>query len=748
MSFTKIDGTKARINGVMFILLFVCFGGLVLRLTYFQIVQHESYKKMVEKQYMTIMRPKPKRGSIFDRNGVRLAGSANVWDVVIAPGEIPTEKKKRIAVDLADLLDEDKERMKEILKRKTRWAVLKRSVEKDLADKVRAYEKENNASITLAPSSKRYYIRKDFLATVLGFVGQDGQGLEGLEKFYENELKGSDGKIIASANAWGTSMPDSTKKEFRAENGNSLVLTIDAKIQEILEKHLAQAVLDYSVKNRAVGIIMDANTGEILAMATKPDFDPNKPFDIFDEKKRTEIAKIKDPDEHKKEIQKVQHWQWRNKAVADPYEPGSVFKIITAASALEEGTTKTSDHFRCSGRIKVGDKEIECWERPKEGGHGSLSFDDALIESCNPAFAQIGLRLGKENFNKYFEAFGFGPNELTGVDLPGEAPSIFHKKSTFGEHALAVSSIGQTFKTTPIQLLTGVTAAVNGGKLVRPHIVKRIVDEHGNVVKSNDTTIKRQVISSEVSEIIALDCEKIVSWGHGRSASRKGYRIGGKTGTAQKVDKQVEGKDDEYVLSFWAFTPVENPRISILVLLDEPQVTEVWGSVIAAPVVGRILEDLFRCLNMEPTYSGGGSTKSVSVTVPNLEGENVSKAKEMLKKSGLRYRVSGNEQVVVGQLPAAQVSVPPNSIVTLYTELEKDEINKIEVPDVVGKSISKAEEILSNKGLNFIIKNSQEIKPEKGRVIVTKQEPAAGERVDPGKVIDLEFIYSADADVR
>ncbi|GHU86118.1 stage V sporulation protein D [Clostridia bacterium] len=746
MGFTKINGPKARINFVIFVLLFVCFGGLMLRLAYLQIVQHESYKKMVEKQYMHITRPKPKRGSILDRNGVPLAESASVWDVAIAPGKIEDEKKKRIAVDLADLLDENKERIKKLLERKTQYALVKRGVEEELAKKIREYIKQSNVPITLEPSSKRYYIRKNFLATVLGFVGSEGQGLEGLEKFYEDELKGSDGKIIASTNARGTNMPDSTQKEYRAQNGNSLVLTIDAKIQEILEKHLNQAVLEHSVKNRAAGIIMDAN-GEILAMATKPDFDPNRPFEIFDEKKKEEIAKIKDSEEREKEMFKAWRWQWRNKAVCDPYEPGSVFKVITAASALEEGTTKTNDHFRCSGHIDVDHKPINCWHNPKEGGHGSLSFDDALIESCNPSFARIGLNLGQKNFNKYFEAFGF--KEKTGIDLPGEAFGIFHTEKTFRDHALAVSSMGQTFKKTPIQVLTGATAAVNKGKIVEPHIVKQIIDEHGNVVKSNGTTIKRQVVSSEISERIALDCEKVVSGGgHGRSAAVPGYRIGGKTGTAEKIDTQEGGKVVKYILSFWGFVPVDNPKISILVLLDEPRDGgESWGATMAAPVVGAILDELLPYLKMEPTYTEGGTAKSVPVTVPNLEGESVSKAKEILKKLKLKYRVSGEKEVVTGQMPTAQVMVPPNSIITLYTEA-KNEINEIEVPDLIGKSVKEATEILNNKGLNVMIKNPQEMKSEKGKIIVVAQDPKPGEKVDPGKIVDLTWMYSADANVR
>ncbi|GHV29836.1 stage V sporulation protein D [Clostridia bacterium] len=746
MGFTKINSTKARINFVIFVLLFICFGGLILRLAYFQIVKHESYKKMVEKQYMRITHPKPKRGSISDRNGIRLAESALVWDVAIAPGKIEDEQKKRIAADLTDLLDEDKEKIKEILKRKSQYAVLKRSIEKDLADKVRTYAEENNVPINLEPSSKRYYIRKDFLATVLGFVGQDGQGLEGLEKFYEDELKGSDGKIIASANARGTNMPDSTQKEYHAENGKSLILTIDAKIQEILERHLKDAVVERFVANRAAGIIMDANTGEILAMATKPDFDPNKPYEIVDEKKKEEIAKIKNPKEREKEMLNAAFAQWRNKVVCDPYEPGSVFKVITAASALEEGKIGVNDHFHCSGHIKVDDRPIRCWVWPDKSGHGSLSFDDALILSCNPSFAQIGLRLGQKNFMKYFEAFGF--TEKTGIDFPGEALGSFYDEETFRDHALAVSSIGQTFKATALQLLAGVTAAVNNGKLVKPYIVKQIIDEHGNVIKSNSTIIKRQVVSSEVSKRIAQDCEKVVAGGAGRRAGVPGYRIGGKTGTAQKVGEQKPGEDEKYVLSFWGFTPVEAPEISILVLLDEPRDGgETWGAVLAAPVAGKILAEVLPYLKMEPTDTKGGTAKPVSVTVPSLEGESVSKAKEILKKLKFKYRVSGEKEVVTGQMPTAQVRVPSGSTITLYTEA-KNEINKVEVPNLIGKSVKEATEILNNKGLNVMIKSPQEMKSEKGKIIVVVQDPVAGEKVDPGKVVELEIMPSADANVR
>jgi stage V sporulation protein D (sporulation-specific penicillin-binding protein) len=307
--------------------------------------------------------------------------------------------------------------------------------------------------------------------------------------------------------------------------------------------------------------------------------------------------------------------------------------------------------------------------------------------------------------------------------------------------------MGQSFTTTAIQLITGVNATVNGGKLVKPYIVKQIIDEHGNVTKSNSTIIKRQVVSSEVSKRIALDCEKIVSGGHGRQAAVMGYRIGGKTGTAEKLDKQVGGEVTEHVLSFWGFVPADDPKISILVLLDEPHGMKILGSVIAAPVVGKILTELLPYLKMEPTYTEGGTVKYVPVTVPNLEGESVSKAKEILKKAGLKCHVSGDKEVVIDQLPAAQVPMPPHSIVTLYTE-SKNEIDKVEVPNVVGKSVNEAKEILRNKGLNFIVKNSQEIKPEKGKIIVVTQDPVAGEKVDPGKIVELETMPSSDANVR
>ncbi|MDR1260249.1 MAG: PASTA domain-containing protein [Oscillospiraceae bacterium] len=739
---TKVRNVEARINLVIFVLLVVCFGGLFVRLIYLQIVKHEHYKKQVEKQYMTVTHLKPVRGHIYDCKMNVLAKSACVWNVIVSPHDTPQERKKVVAADLADILDEDKEKLNKLLAKESNYEIIKRGIEKSIADKVRNYKKENKIwSIYLEPSSKRYYLRQNFLANVLGFVGLDEQGLEGLEHFYDDELKGLSGKMIASTNAWGINMPDSTQLVHCAQNGNSLVLTIDANIQGILEKHLQQAILDYSVKNRAAGIIMDVNTGEILAMATKPDFDPNKPFEVFDSQKREEISKIKDLQERQKERQAALVAQWRNKAVMDPYEPGSIFKMVTAASALEEGTSSLSSSYHCSGSIKVDDRQIRCW---RHEGHGTLGFDRALIHSCNSAFGKIGLDLGTENFVKYFEAFGF--LELTGIDLPGEARSIFHSNESFKKHALAVSSMGQTFKTTMIQLLTGVSAVVNGGKLVRPYIVKQIIDDQKNVIKFNEPAVKRHVISKEVSNAVSLICERVVSEAGGRQAYRKGYHTGGKTGTAEQIDKKVDGEVKSFTLSFVAFTPADKPQFAILVILDDPRGSEIWGSVMAVPVVGRILDDLYRYMNVESALTDGMGTELSAVSIPNLVTKDISKAKDELYNCDLKSRVLGEGDVVKKQLPAPGMFVPRESVVTLYTDSVK-ELLLVSVPDVVGKTLSEAIRVLNKKGLNYLLKEFQESPSSDGDVVITAQTPHAEEEIKSGSVVELECMYKADANV-
>lgn len=737
----NIYKAKKRLSFIMILILILGFGGVTFRLAYIQIVKHNEYKTMVKKQYMTITKLKPQRGMIYDRNMNVLAKSASVWNVVISPKTFKDEKQKEVAVEgLSSLLDVEKNKIETLLKKSSYYEVVKRSIEKPLADKVREFKRENSIwSIYLLPSEKRYYLHKDFLANVLGFVGNDGEGLEGLERYYEQDLKGFDGKVIGDTNAWGTDMPNSTQKVYDAKNGNNLVLTIDANIQEIVEKHLKDAVKEHSVENRAVGIVMDVNNGEILAMATKPDYDPNEPFKVFDETKKAELEKITDETERAQTELKFLQEQWRNKAVSDPYEPGSVFKIITAAGALAEGVIKEDSDFYCPGYITVGDRSINCW-RPE--GHGHINFEDALVHSCNPAFVTMGLKLGQENFIKYFKAFGF--KELTGIDLPGEAPCIFHNPGNFSDHTLAVSSMGQTFKTTPIQLITAVSAAINGGKLVKPHIVKQIIDENHNVISSNETVVKRQVISKKVAQIIANSCEKVVSEAGGRQAYRKGQKRGGKTGTAEQLDKQVHGEVVNYTLSFLAFAPTDNPQIAVLVLLDTPRLGQISGSVIAVPVVGRILDDIYQYMNIEPTYITSESVKSVCL--PNFEGKTVEEAKEILRENNLRYNISGNKESVLGQLPAAGFYVPEKSIVTLYTDFDEG-VSLVEVPDLVGKSLESAKDKLNEIGLNYMQQDSKNQENNKERAIITKQTPEAGRKVKPGSVIKLEFVYSSDTHI-
>ncbi|MDR1354253.1 MAG: PASTA domain-containing protein [Oscillospiraceae bacterium] len=716
-------------------LVFVFFGGLVLRLMCIQIIRHQNYKKMAEKQYMTIKPLRPVRGPIFDRHMNVLAKSARVWNVVLSPKDTEASKKGKIAKDLAVLLNEDENRIKKLLEKETYYAVVKRGIEKPLADKIKKYKKDNGVwSIYLEPSSKRYYLRRNFLANVLGFVGNDEVGLDGLELYYDKELGGSDGKSIESTNARGTGMLDSPQKVVSARNGYGLVLTIDSNIQALLERHLNQAIIDNAVADKVTGIIMDINTGEVLAMANKPDFDPNKPFEILDESRREKVQSIEDAEKRKAEISMALSWQWRNKAISDPYEPGSVFKVVTAASALEEGTAQWGDHFSCNGSISAGGGQIRCW---KGGGHGGLDFKEALVRSCNPSFVKIGMDLGADNFIKYFRAFGF--SERTGIDLPGEAIGIFHSRQTFSPHALAISSIGQTFKVTPMQLLVAAAAAVNGGKLVRPFLVNRLVDADGRTAGSNQCTIKRRVVSPEVSLLIAEACEGVVAEGSGRQAFRRGHRTGGKTGTSEKIDKKENGEVTRFVLSFFCFYPIEKPQLAMLILLDEPHIPDTSAAVAAVPVGGRVLDGLRVLRKEEPMTTDKGALPD-RVRVPNFAGKKVKEAKEEISNQHLVCKISGIGATVIAQLPAPGLFVPKDGIVTLITD--KEEVALITVPDLVGKSLSDAKKTLRQRNLNYDMKQEKQSPEEEA--IITKQTPAAGSKVEPGKVIELEFVYRAD----
>ena len=529
-------------------------------------------------------------------------------------------------------------------------------------------------------------------------------------------------------------MPFGYDELYSSEDGNSIVLTLDDGVQYFVEKHLELAVKEHSVKERGACIVMDAKTGKILAMATKGDFDPNKYLDVSDTVKAEIEALPKD--EQNDALKSAQYDQWRNKAISDPYEPGSVFKIITLSAALDSNTTTLGDTFECPGYIMVGDRKISCW---KTTGHGSQTLGDAIKNSCNPAFITIGLHMGLKNFVSYFEAFGL--SEKTGIDLPGEATSIYHNPDTMSEIDLASSSFGQTFKVTPIQLTTAVCAAVNGGNLYEPYIVEKVVASDGTVVMQKEPNLVRQVISADTSATVCTLLEKVVSEGSGKTARVPGYRIGGKTGTSEKLDQQGDDGVEDYVSSFLAVAPIDDPQIVVLMLLDEAQMENPYGSVVAAPVVGAMLADILPYLGIEPDYTAE-ELEAMTGKVKNVTEQIVHDAMTVLRMQGYSVNVVGEGATVVKQSPEAGAKLSAGGTITLYTDEELIP-KEIEVPNVLGMTVTEVNNAIVGKGLKLKLVGVNETAENQ---VAYSQNPVAGTMVYPDTVIEVSFTVGSGDD--
>lgn len=691
-------------------------------LVYRQFVQGAELQRMAIDQQTRESTVSSNRGVIYDRNGKVLAQNSSVVTITASPKDVKNAGKvDETAQTLADLLELDKNDLSEKLNQNTEHVVIKKKVDVETAAKVREQELKG---VFFVDDTKRFYPYGSLAAHVVGFTGTDNQGLSGVEMVYEKYLKGLPGRIISNRN----DSPDMQYEKYEgSEGGYNVVLTIDEVIQHFVESELEQACKDHDVRNGAACIIMNAKNGDILAMATYPSFDLNDPFTIADPTVKQQVDALSGDDKTKKYNEEINK-QWRNKAVVDSYEPGSTFKSITASMALEEGVVSLNEVFHCGGYLKVADRKINCW---KTGGHGSITFVQGVEGSCNPVFMTIGARVGAKNFYKYYKAFGF--SETTGFDLPGEASGSFHDMSRFNEVELATSSFGQTFTVTPLQLVTAYSAITNNGKMVRPHIAKKIIDNDGNVVESFDTHVIRQVISEETSQTMRNILEGVVSRGAGKNAYIKGYRVAGKTGTSEKIPRG----NGKYVASFVGFAPSNDPEIIGLVMLDEPMGDSHMGGATAAPTFKNIFDNVLRYMNIEPQYTEE-ELATLENTVPNVEG--MSKADAINKFSGgnLRYNIVGSGSTVVSQVPKGGSSLPDGSTVVLYTEEQGS--TQVPVPNVVGMTASAANVALTNAGLN--LKQVNENNSERGTATVNKQTPEAGTVVDKGSVVSVQFSYS------
>ncbi|MDR0293539.1 MAG: PASTA domain-containing protein [Oscillospiraceae bacterium] len=720
---------------------FAMFIPLALKLYDVAIAQHDELERKAIDQQMSSYPITVGRGTIYDRNKNVLAVSASVETVCVSPRDIPADKEKFIADGLSEILGIDSDgildRIEKGKKNNRANEKIKEQVEREEADKVRAFILANKLSsgkpmIFLQPGSKRYYPNGSFASNIIGFVGAENTGLMGLEAVYNKQLSGTPGRTVAARDSGGRSLPNQYEMYYDALEGYDLVLTIDETIQHFAEKHLETAVIENEAANRGCVIIMDVRTGGILAMATKGDFDLNEPREIADEDIRRELESL-GADVYPEALGEAQQAQWRNKAVNDTYEPGSVFKIFTAAMALEEKVVNESDRFNCTGSIEAGGHIIRCH---KIAGHGSQTFLESLLHSCNPAFVAIGDRVGPEKFYDYMRAFGF--MEPTGIDLQGEARAIIAPYETYSRQASAraVYSFGQTFKVTPIQMITAVCAVANGGYLMKPYVLSQVAGKDGRVVEKNDPAPVRQVISAETSRTMCAYLEECINQGTGSNAYVKGYHVAGKTGTSQKRDIPDADELGLYVVSFAGFAPANDPQVAILVMLDEPGLDRAqrMGGYMAAPVAGRIFADVLPYLGVIPQYKEG-EAMSVDVTVPFVKKSPVSDAEKAAKKEGLTVRVIGDGDTVTDQLPAAGVLVPASTEMILYTEGIKPS-ETVTVPNVIGKTPEQANAEMTNAGV-FMRPIGAQRTPD--AYLTAAWQEFAGQEVPYGSVVSVEF---------
>lgn len=746
-------------------LLSVCgaaaFVVLAARLYYLQIVRHDELEARAIAQQVRETTVSAPRGTIYDAKGEVLAMSAGVDTIYLSPAEIEqnNEDAEAIAAGLAEILGLDYDAVYAKTQNTRSWyEVVARKVEEDVATAVREFKEEGGyTGIKLEADTKRYYPNGSLAAHVIGFVGTDNTGLGGIEAKYDKVLSGTNGYVMRSTTAAGTDMLYTSWEDyFDAVPGSDMVLTIDAGIQYYVEKHLAQAVEDYDIQNGAAAICMEVDTGAILAMASLGNFDLND-YQTISGEAMAEIDAAASGDAERAElIAAAQQLQWRNKAISDTYEPGSTFKIITLAMALEEGVVDMNSSFYCGGSTSVLGRNtpVRCW---KSGGHGSQTLTQAVQHSCNVAFVNIGQRIGEERFYDYAEAFGFfertGDSSAqltgtTGIDLGGESGSIWWSEDVFCNpenlSQLAAASFGQTFNITPLQLITAVSACVNGGYLMQPYLVQSTASPDGAVTE-HDSTPVRQVISEETSAKVRQILEQVVgdsTEGTGRNAYVAGYRIGGKTGTSTKTTEEIAG-NKEYIVSFIGFAPADDPQIALLVLLDNPSSESgiyVSGGQMAAPVVGKMMADILPYLGLEPEYSDS-ELQTMDRAVPDVMGLSIAEAQSKLAESGLSCRVIGSGVAVTSQLPAANSVIASGSEVLLYADAAPTGGGS--VPNLNGMTYSQAREALAAMGL-FI--GSDSSVTDADNQLVSGQDIRAGTSAQAGTVITVT-LYENDEDM-
>ena len=783
---------RSRTVLVMAILGVITFVVLFWKLYDLQINQHEAMQTRAVNQQTRSAVVTASRGTIYDRNGNTLAVSATAETINISPKEIAefVESQEKaieeaaakaaekgesytapeirdqayIARGLSRILEKDQADIEKAMEDLgSMYYNVRKKVEQEVADEVRRFingeiDEEGNAvpedqqkklqGVWIQPDTKRYYTYSTLAANVLGFVNADNVGGVGLEAKYNDVLEGTAGMTVTAKNGVGTDLLYQYEQYYDAENGNSLVLTMDVEVQSYLEKGLESMIDKFDAANGATGIVMDVNTGAIVAMASYPNYDLNEPGVVRDEALQKKLDKTladlagkqseyETEEEYNEAVSKAKseamNTQWRNKCIDSTYEPGSTFKPITLAIALEEGVVSKSSTFSCSGAVSIEGWTLRC---SKKTGHGSQSLVEAVGNSCNPAFINIGLRVGTEKYYEYLQAFGL--MEKTGVDMVGEVTGIFTDPDTFNSHqiSLASYSFGQTFNVTPLELIRAQAACINGGYLYTPYVVEQELDSDGNVIYQHEATPVRQVISEETSAVVRECLEYVVASGTGKNGQVAGYRIGGKTGTADKTETRNTTK--EVVVSFMCFAPADDPQYIMLLTMDTPSRNTgvyVSGGNMVAPTASSIMADILPALGVEPDYSAD-ELSSADAAVPNVVGETAENAKSRLEAAGFSCRTVGSGDTVTDQTPAGGAIVPNNATIILYLGAEKPTA-PCTVPNVVGKTAAEANRLLTDAGL--IMKVSGTTASSSGNVKALSQNREAGTEAPAGTVVTVQF---------
>lgn len=729
---------RQRTAILILLILVLGFGAAVLRLTYLTTIQSSELQESAVDLQLADTTVSAKRGTIYDANGNVLAESASVWQVVMSPVNFKNDKQRQAAAKgLSEIFDLEYNDVLDDTKQQSHYVVVKRRIESDEREKVLelidTLKKDYSCSgvIQLLDDYKRYYPKNSLASSVIGFTGSDDQGLEGIEYEYDSYLSGTPGRIITAQNARGTDMPFRYEQNVESEDGNNVYLTIDETIQSICEKYMQKGVEDNNVLNKGVCIAMDVNTGAILAMVTTDGYDLNNPYELSakDKKKIKSTPKKKQAEAESAALSNM----WRNKAVADTYMPGSVFKMCVASAALEENLVNEKTSFTCTGSISVEGETIHC---SNISGHGTQNFVEVISNSCNPAFIQIGQMLGAGKFRQYYQGFGF--SDKTGIDLPGEAEDSFWKEGKMGGVDLAVASFGQNFSITPIQMITACAAVSNGGYVVQPHVVSKITDSKGNVIKTVDKKVKRQVISDDTSKKMNEYLEYNTERQGAAAGYISGYKVAGKTGTTEKrgVTKFESSFSEDYISSFCGYAPADDPQIAMLVFFDTPDGDAYYGSQVSSPVFINIMSEVLPYLDVKTSYTDE-ELGYVDASAGDYTGVSVDEAKTAVEADGFTATVKGNGSTVISQIPTVSSGLQKGGSIVLYTDSDSQS-ETVSVPSLIGLSPDEVNDVASDYGLNVSFSGATT-----SSGTSSSQNVEAGTSVSPGTVITVSFADSS-----